>query len=318
MAGPLKLGAAADTRFCWDYTTKDPQLRELYEKGKAAQWNAATDIDWSRELHFGAPLDVPSTSGVHNRRPSDSPVPPALWNTYRWQYHAWLSSQFLHGEQGALLATARLVETVPSIDEKLYAASQMTDEARHVEAFSRYVDLLGDSYPVNPALESLLSDVVTDNRWDIIYLGMQVIVEGLALAIFRLGHATSFDPTIRQITRLVARDEARHVAFGMLALRGYHDELTSAERAEREEFLKEAALLMSRRFRLEEVWERVGIPIDVGVEYALTDPAFRDFRRLMFSKVLGNINKLGLLTDGLREHLRELALMRPAVVSGQR
>jgi hypothetical protein len=233
-----------------------------------------------------------------------------LWNDYRWEYHAWMSSQFLHGEQGALVATARLVETVPGIDDKLYAASQVADEARHVEAFSMYLQRLGHEYPINPALKSMLSNIVSDSRWDIIYLGMQVIVEGLALAVFRLGQATGFDPIIRQITDLVARDEARHVAFGVLALQGHYDELTSRERAEREEFIKESALLMSRRFRLEEVWDRLGIDVAAGVAYADSDPDMQGFRRLMFAKILSTLARLGLLTDSVRVHLRQLALMR--------
>jgi ribonucleotide reductase beta subunit family protein with ferritin-like domain len=223
-----------------------------------------------------------------------------------------MTSQFLHGEQGALLATARLVETVPDIDDKFYAASQVVDEARHVEAFSMYMERLGHPYPINPALRSMLSTVVSDNRWDVIYLGMQVIVEGLALAVFRLGHATAFDPVIRQITDLVARDEARHVAFGVVALQGLYDDLTSRERAEREEFIKEASLLMSRRFHLEEVWERVGVERTKGVEFALTDPTMRDFRRLMFAKIVSTLARLGLLTDGVRRHLEDLSLMLPS------
>jgi P-aminobenzoate N-oxygenase AurF len=308
--------SAMVTRFSWDYGVHAPKLRALYEKGKAGQWNAATDIDWSPEVPFGAPLSD-SAGGAQPRRPVDCPVPESLWNRYRWEYHAWMSSQFLHGEQGALLATARLVETVPDVDNKLYAASQVADEARHVEAFSRYVELLGHAYPINPALRSLLTDIVSERRWDIIYLGMQIIVEGLALAVFRVGNATTFDPIIRQITELVARDEARHVAFGVLALHGMYQECTRAELAEREEFIKEAALLMARRFRLEEVWERLEIDVAAGVEYALTDRAMVDFRRLMFGKIVSNLAKLGLLTDGLRAHFRELSLMLP-VPTGRR
>lgn len=312
MAASTEVEALVVARFTWDYAEKHPKLRALYEKGKAAQWNAVTDIDWTPELYFGAPLvESPATKAAQVRRPDSCPVPVELWNAYRWEYHAWMSSQFLHGEQGALLATARLVETVPDLDDKFYAASQVTDEARHVEAFSMYMERLGHTYPINSALRAMLSNVVSDNRWDIIYLGMQIIVEGLALAVFRLGQATGFDPIIRQITDLVARDEARHVAFGVLALEGLYDELTSREKAEREEFIKESALLMSRRFRLEEVWERMGIDVRAGVEYAMTDPDMRDFRRLMFAKIVSNLGKLGLLTEGVRAHLRELSLMRP-------
>jgi hypothetical protein len=311
LIGASTVDATVTARFTSDYSVKNAKLRALYEKGKQSQWNATTDIDWTPELHFGAPLiDTPATRGSVVRRPPHCPVPAELWNQYRWEYHAWMSSQFLHGEQGALVATARLVETVPEIDDKFYAASQVADEARHVEAFSLYLARLGHGYPVNPALKAMLSSIVSDSRWDIIYLGMQVIVEGLALAVFRLGQATGFDPIIRQITDLVARDEARHVAFGVLALQGLHDQLSSHERAEREEFINESALLMARRFRLEEVWERLGIDVAAGVAFAETDVDMRDFRRLMFAKIVSTLARLGLLTEKIRAHLRELALLR--------
>lgn len=142
--GSTDIESLVITRFNWDYAAKQPRLRALYEKGKAAQWNAVTDIDWTPQLHYGAPLtDSPSTGAAQARRPDNCPVPRELWNDYRWEYHAWITSQFLHGEQGALLATARLVETAPDLDDKFYAASQVTDEARHVEAFSMYLERLG-------------------------------------------------------------------------------------------------------------------------------------------------------------------------------
>lgn len=300
------------TRFVWEYGATESRLRALYEKGKLAQWNAATDIDWSPELHFGAPLaELPATAMVARLpRPDDCPVPAELWNEFRWEHHAWMTSQFLHGEQGALLATARLVQIAPSLDDKFYAATQVVDEARHVEAFSRYIDRLGHRYDVNGALMSMLSTVVAESRWDIVYLGMQVIVEGLALAVFRIGQVSAFDPIIRQITELVARDEARHVAFGVLALQDLYPQLSPADRAERSEFIKEASLLMARRFRLEEVWERIGIDVSAGVDYALTDPTMVEFRRVMFAKVVSVLAKLGILTPDVRAHLEDLALMR--------
>jgi hypothetical protein len=302
------------TRFNWDYAERSPKLRALYEKGKAAQWNAATDIDWSAEVCFGAPL---ADLAIPRPYPGNCPVPRELWDTYQWEYHAWMTSQFLHGEQGALLAAARLVESVPHVEDKLVAAAQVVDEARHVEAFSRYVGRLGHGYPINPALQSMLGNVVSDNRWDIIYLGMQIIVEGLALAAFRFGQASAIDPLIGQITTLVARDEARHVAFGVIALQDLYGELTTPERAEREEFVKEASLLMARRFRLEEVWQRLGVDEAAGTGYAVHDPTMRGFRRAMFAKIVSSLAKLGLLTDGVRQHLEDLSVMWP-VPAGRR
>ena len=103
----------------------------------------------------------------------------------RRHVEAWRFSQFMHGEQGALICTAKIVQTVPDIDSKFYAATQVIDEARHVEVYSRYLhEKVQLVYPLNPHLKALLDDVIADSRWDMTYLGMQVLIEGLALAAF--------------------------------------------------------------------------------------------------------------------------------------
>jgi hypothetical protein len=298
----------AGIRFAWDYERSDGRLRELYERGKAAQWNAATDIDWTAGVATpGAP--GPLGSGLTLER-GTAPVPPERWGAFQWEFHSWMTSQLLHGEQGALLAAGRLVGVAPALDVKFYAAAQAADEARHVEGYARYAGLLGNAYPVNPSLKRMLDTVTAESRWDIVFLGTQIIVEGLALAAFRFEQTRSFDPVIAQLTRLVARDEARHVAFGLLALQEVYGELTLKEKAEREEFVKEAALLMSRRFRLAEVWERLEVDAREGANYALRDQKMIDFRRLMFTKIVTSLAKIGLLTPGVRAHLEQLELLR--------
>ncbi|MFI0514226.1 ferritin-like domain-containing protein [Streptomyces sp. WSLK1-5] len=299
---------STDARFVWSYDTADERLRALYERGKAAQWNATTDVDWAAGV--GTPGQTRNRMMLPLGRGTAGPVPPAQWGAFQWEFHAWMTSQFLHGEQGALLATSRLVAMAPDMDTKMFAAGQVTDEARHVEVYARYVELLGNQYAINPSLKRMLDTVVAESRWDIVFLGMQIIVEGLALAAFRLEYTRSFDPVIAQITQLVARDEARHVAFGLLTLQELYGELTSHERAEREEFVKEAALLMSRRFRLEEVWDRMDVDVKEGANFALRDPQMIDFRRLMFTKIVTSLARIGLLTDGVRAHLAQLALLR--------
>jgi Long-chain fatty aldehyde decarbonylase len=309
MTSGLSIEASVTARMSWDYGDGSSRYRPLYEKAKLAQWNAATDIDWSPELSFGAPLADSADGGLPARLVTDGPVPPELWNQFRWEFQTWMTSQFLHGEQGALVATSRLVETIPDAEAKLYAASQVIDEARHVEAYTLYLRKLGQSYPVNASLSTLLENVISDSRWDVIYLGLQIIIEGLAVAAFRLGSSSFSDPIIRQITQNVARDESRHVAFGMLALDGYYEQLTSREIAEREELIKESTLLMSRRFLLADVWERLGIDVSAGTAYAASDPSMLQFRRLLFAKVVSSVSRLGLMTPGLRQHLQELRLV---------
>jgi len=233
----------------------------------------------------------------------------------RMNYHidAWMLSQFMHGEQGALLATAQIVNTVPWTEAKFYAANQVADEARHVEVYRRYLtEKMGISFPVNPHLHTLLDQIIAESRWDMIYLGMQIMVEGLALAAFGVMKFTKADePLIQQITAAVMRDEARHVAFGVLSLQDlYTKELSSAELAEREEFVIEATVLMRDRLLMEEVWPRVGLDPKIWMPWALTTPFMTGFRQILFSKIVPNLKRLGLLTPRVRAKFADLDILQ--------
>jgi hypothetical protein len=310
--GVLGVEATISALMNWDYGKRDGRLWHLYERSKTSQWNVSTDLDWTTEVSFGAPLPAGAGSGAapFATRPG-SPVPPELWNLFRWEYQAWMVSQFLHGEQGALLTTARLVEIVPDMEAKTYASAQVADEARHVEAYARYIDeKLGVCYPINPSLKSLLSELLSESRWDVVYLGMQVVVEGLALAAFRV--STSFgDPLINSITKAIARDEARHVSFGVIALTDLYREMSSAERADREAFLLEAVYRMSQRFMLHEVWETMGLNVKEGVHFARTDPLMIGFRQLLFYKVIQILRQIDMLTPKIVDMLADNSLIRP-------
>src|SRR5258706_14610603 len=186
---------------------------------------------------------------------------------------SWTLSQFLHGEQGALLAAAQLGDWVTDLDSKLYAASQVVDEARHVDVYNRYVHKkIGFSYPVNPHLKTLLDMILKDSRWDMKFLGMQIMVEGLALAAFGMIRNNTQEPLLRELTSYVMGDEARHVAFGILSLRDYYREQPESVRREREDFVFEAARLMRDRFLFEEVWEKTGLPTKQCMDIALNAP----------------------------------------------
>ena len=223
------------------------------------------------------------------------PLSPARRNEIRHHIAAWTNSQFLHGEQGALICAAKIVTTVPDLDAKFYASTQVIDEARHVEMYSRYLrDKIRLSYPIESGLASLLENVINDSRWDMTYLGMQVIIEGLALAAFALLRDHTKEPLARAINAFVMQDEARHVAFGRMALRDYYPELTAAERDEREDFVAEASYLMQRRFRAREVWEELGLPVRECEEYADHSPVMRTFRKLLFSRIVPTVKDIGL------------------------
>jgi hypothetical protein len=301
-----------------NYGSRDERLWSLYQRGKNAQWNAESDIDWSPEVTFGAPLPAADAGTAFSFSSSalGEIIPSARWDLFRWEFQAWLVNQFLHGEQGALVATARLVETVPDMAAKSYAANQVADEARHVEAYSRYIDeKLNVTYPVSPGLESVLRDLLSDSRWDVVYLGMQIIVEGLALAATRMASTGFGDPIIKSIGRMIARDEARHISFGIIALDGVYVQLSAPELADREDFLTEAIYQMSQRFQLREVWDRMEVDVQHGIAFTQSDPSMAGFRQTMFLKVVQALRHLGLLTPKVLAVLTGEGLVRPSVAS---
>ena len=216
----------ADAMFTWDYSLARPQLRKLYEKAKTGQWNATTDLPWDTEVDLEEVVTADQAALQAGLSPDHyAGTIVEKWDDKQWlefgiDQRRWTLSQFLHGEQGALLCTAKITETVPWYDAKLYASTQVMDEARHVEVFSRYVEeKLGGSFQINAHLRMLLDDIIQDSRWDMTYLGMQVMVEGLALAAFGYMHQLTEEPLLKQLLRYVMSDEARHVAFGVLSLR---------------------------------------------------------------------------------------------------
>jgi hypothetical protein len=178
--------------------------------------------------------------------------------------------------------------------------------------FAKYLDTkLNGHYPLNAHLGMLLDDIIADSRWDMTYLGMQVMVEGLALAAFGFIRAHANEPLIRDLTAHVMRDEARHVAFGVISLRDFYARnFTAAEVRERQEFTLQACILMRDRFLARDVWERLGMPADECCRYALESPSMIEFRRMLFSKIVPNVKKLGLLDDWLRARFSELGILQ--------
>ena len=314
----------ADAIFTWDYEKgARPALNKLYEKAKGAQWNGETDLDWSIEVDPAkviSGLQGSNSAGPFQALAEMPNSPFATFGDKEWEQLGiesinWRLSQFMHGEQGALLCTAKIVETVPWIDAKYYASTQVMDEARHVEVFAKYLDTkLTDYYPVNAHLKMLLDDIIEDSRWDMTYLGMQIMVEGLALAAFGFMYQLTEEPLLKQLLRYVMSDEARHVAFGVLSLKEYYAELTDAELAERQEFAFEAALRMRDRFLQQEVWDRMGVDKRKIMAMLLEIPDDQMiFQQMLFSKIVPNCKKLGLLDANgawLRRRFEEIGVIQ--------
>ncbi len=293
----------------WEYDATRRQLMRLYENAKRDQWNSTERLDWSVDVDPHGELVPDMGIGIYG-----SP----MWNKLtakekeklRHEAITWQLCQFLHGEQGALLATAQIVDSVPWYEAKQYGATQVMDEARHVEVYRRFVqEKLEHEYPVNEKLKQLLDTILEDSRWDMKFLGMQIIVEGLALAAFGTIRDTAQNPLLRDLTAAVMEDESRHVAFGVLSLREFCKDLTEKERQEREDFVYEASVLMRDRITNREVWESMGMDPEECIAVSDESEIAKQFRYRLFSKIVPNVKSLGLLSDRQRERFEQLGIL---------
>jgi hypothetical protein len=302
-----RIPASGEVAFTWDYDARSTELLQLYAKGKQQQWDAETRIDWSLEVDPDDPMQM------------DETVLP-LYGTELWKqlsarqrsdlrYHSQVFnlSQFLHGEQGALVCAARIVKDAPQLESKFYAATQVMDEARHVEAYRRLLkDKFRFAYPISRPLKTLLEQALNDPRWDFTYLGMQVLIEGLALVAFQRIRDYSRNPLCQAVNAYVMQDEARHVAFGRLALRAYYPQLTEAERREREEFVIEGSYHLRDRFNSPEMWEQLGYdPKDVLPVIDAAEGQVR-FRKRLFSRIVPTVRDIGLWSEKVRQAYTDL------------
>ena len=303
--------------FTWNYDRERDQLVTLYNKAMASQWNSVTELDWATEVDVEREIDH-DTPGMRIARAAaavpGSPI--ASWSdkeftTLGVEMLKANLSQFMHGEQGAMMTAAKIVETVPWIDAKYYAATQTMDEARHTEVFAKYLHTkVGEAYPMSPYLEEQITVLLEDSRWDIAYLGMQIVIESLALAAFGDMLRRTQEPLLKKLLRYVMADEARHVAFGILSLGEHYRGLSDAELKDRQEFLCENTLRNRSRAATPEVWERMGVSYDailpclMEASASLGTSPVASFQRGFFAKLVPNVRKLGLL-DANDGYLRE-------------
>ena len=304
---PQTFDSTETTTYSWDYGIRREQMRKLYERAKSAQWSAA-DLPWDADVDLEADLfeldpawakaDWYQRMGKREQR------------RLTVEYNSNLISNFIHGEQGALTAAAQLVSAVPDLDSKLYAASQVFDEARHVEVFSRYVsEKLDNLYPCTQNLFNLMQAITIESRWDFKFLGMQLIVEGLAIAAFMSLLHRTHEPLLQQLIRRVLQDEARHVAFGVISLRDHYNDMADKERRERQEFVYEACVLMRGRLVSAEAYERMGLDPETVRETFRQSDEVKDFRQILFSQVVPSMQKVGLLTGWLEERFAEMEVL---------
>jgi hypothetical protein len=308
----------APRTFLWDYTRSRPQLVTLYNKAMSSQWSSVTDLDWATPVDPESLIEWEGSTMLLAKAAKKLPGSPiASWGdkefkTLGIEALTAQMSQFVHGEQGAMLAAAKIVGTVPWMDAKYYAATQTMDEARHTEVFQRYLsEKLNEPYEMGPYLKGQVFGLIEDSRWDIAYLGMQIIIESLALAAFGEMLRRTEEPLLRKLLRYVLADEARHVAFGILSLGEYYQDLSEAELKERQDFLAENTGRSQARSALPEMWERLGVdfpkiqPYLVEASKSLGLDPTAGFQRAFLSKLVPNVRKLGLL-DANNGYLRKI------------
>lgn len=314
---PTHLRASHNAHFDWNYPADQPQMADLYRRAKLGQWDG-DDLPWEISVDPLNP-EVPLLP--------EGFIDFSLFEEYgiklnhneqmqlRYCFCTWMLSQFLHGEQGALFAAAQVTEAVQFFDGKLYGATQVMDEGRHVEVFNRYLDeKLNRLYHINDNLYVIIDSLMTDSRWDMKFLGMQIMVEGLALGAFCTLYQQTREPLLHQLLRSVIQDEARHVHYGVLALREHFTTaLTEAERREREDWAFEVSLLMRNRFMIYEVydeWFEGRMSRADWRRMVHRQPGMNKFRQVMFSRLVPNLREIGLMSRRILPHYEREGLMQ--------
>jgi hypothetical protein len=305
-----KFQGAGETAFTWNYDAASEDLLKLYAKGKQQQWDAEKRIDWSIDVDPDDPMQMDDTVVPLYGTPLWNRMSEKQRSELRYHSQVFNLSQFLHGEQGALICAARIVQDVPTIESKFYAATQVMDEARHVEAYRRLLtEKFKFVYPISKPLKTLIEQALTDKRWDFTYLGMQVLIEGLALVAFQRIRDYSKNPLCQAVNAYVMQDEARHVAFGRLALRDYYPRLTEAERREREEFVVEGCYHLRDRFNSPEMWERLGIDLKDALREVDGSEGQIRFRKRLFSRIVPIVKDIGLWSERVRKVYAEMGVV---------
>lgn len=320
MATIETLETTLKTIWRFDYDTNIKPLRDLYEVAKKEQWNAATDIPWENKTD-------PSQVGDMTTAPGGEQFDYVKALSKKDQIElakrrsAHLLSQFLHGEQGAMLCCGQLVEVVPDMDGKLYASTQVIDEARHVEVFHQYIQRLDHIYPIMPGLKALLNAVLQADMWQMKCIGMQVIAESLAMGAFKTMQKITGDDTLRRIFELTAQDEARHVSYGLIYMKDEIPKMNEPDRDRLEDFAWTAMTLLAstpqmeggQRFNpMEEIFEGLGIDPKKAEEETISrmsDPAavkaqpnpFRDY-------AYPQLQRVGLITERTQSKYQEAGL----------
>lgn len=308
-----------ETLYQRDYSVQAPDMRRLYENAKRDQWNVSRDIEWSQPVNLDGGIFA---DGLIDGFDSEiwHKLDPKTQRDLNIEFSCWRLSQLLHGEEGAMLACSQLVDMVPSNDAKFFQSTQVVDEARHTEVLSRYLNdkCEGRIYPMNHNIKHLFDYLLGQGKWFIKTVGLQLVAETFAVSIFRMLAETAQDPLLRTISKRILSDESRHMGFSVLGLPDTIASLSPSDMHELEDFTAEACRLVLRGQFPREAYERAGLSeADVKeVQRVRVDKAkdndyayFRQtFRREMYTQVVANMKKVGLMTERTADNLRKLGI----------
>ncbi len=316
---PVGMRASHEAYFDFRYQGDYPEMYDLYRRAVQNQWDGDRQLDWSTDVDPTNPerpvfpLELAPLEGLaaHGIRLDHSEQ-----QRFVHDFSCWMLSQFMHGEQGALYASAQVTESVHWVDGKFYGATQVMDEARHLEVFLRYLETkLGKLYQVNDNLFTIMDSLMRDSRWDMKFLGMQIMIEGLALGAFGTMYQSTREPLLKELLRYVIQDEARHVHYGVLALKRHFAELDSKELREREDWTFEVACLMRDRFLAHEIYDEwcAGLMKRSDWDKVISgSPFLTQFRQTMFRRLVPNLEYIGIFSPRIRKAYDSVGLTQYA------
>jgi len=320
------ISGTVDTTFELDYTVHAEDMRSLYEKAKRDQWNASRDIAWATPEPGDGRVLADELIDIYG-----SPIWDRLGERERVELNrritAWRLSVLVYGEQGALLACSQLVDIVQGADQKFFQATQVVDEARHNEVLERYIQsrLGGLHYPMPENVRFLFDAILTDPRWYIKTIALQLVAETFAVSMFKMMAEAARDPILGEVCRRILSDESRHMGFGMLALPAIVRDATEAERREMEDFTCLAVEKVLTGFFPLEAYQDLGFsPVQIEeIRTYRRDVAARNdyapfrkfFRRDMHAAMVNNLTRINLLTERVRPRLAALGVTLPAAAA---
>ena len=302
-----------DVVYLHDHEVQKEDMHRLYENAKRDQWNAATYIAWDKPVDLEQGFVADELIDIY-----DSPFWHKMNAAERQEmnrlFSAWRLSQLLHGEHAAVLVCSQLANVLPDADTKFFMSTQVMDEARHTEFFQRYLHgRVGTVYEQSEVGRELFDYILGDPRWYIKVIGLQLVGETFAVALFKMLAETAKDDLLREGCKLILRDESRHMGFGMLSLPELVQQLSPKEREEMEDFTihflrntltggfpREAYLDMGfNNHQIDEI-RQMRRDKARNSDFVL----FRQhFKREMHNTLVNNLFKCGVLSEGVRGRL---------------